>query len=71
MTYEIYESHDQERRVVEKRTMHVIVRATWIKGTWRVNAIVYQEPRSDAAIKRFLVEYPGAQALLPSTPSKP
>ena len=73
VTYKIYELHDGARREIGKRTAHVIVSATRIKGTWRVkdtNTYV-EEPGSDplfAWFQRFLSEYPGAQALVPSKP---
>ncbi|HEY3963123.1 MAG TPA: M56 family metallopeptidase [Planctomycetaceae bacterium] len=76
VTYKLHELHDGARREIGKQTAHVLVSATRSQGTWRVKGInrYVEEPGADALFgwfQPFLQAYPGAQALLPSTPSKP
>ena len=74
VTYTVYGLDGHERRAIGKRTAHVVVRATRINGSWRVNGTHSVTSGSEEQLdwfRQFLSQYPGSPALRPSPTPTP
>jgi beta-lactamase regulating signal transducer with metallopeptidase domain len=65
ITYDLFEIDGEERRIIGKRTAHVVLKAVRKVGTWRVTDSHYQDPDSDEVVERFLSKFPGSVELEP------